>query len=412
MNISLKDKNIIRDLAKRVSDIAALSDMDKRRKLWVEHNSLRSNKPMMLIFPEGSWRELLPESKLECESDAARDIEKTLKFRIYTYEHFQDDTVIENKWEVQKASLGSHTGWGIEAKRIPSPNTNGAWHIDPVIKTPSDLKKLRKPEIIFDEKRTQTEYDELSNLFGDILNIEMVGIKCISFHIMALYTALRGLEEVMMDMYLEPNMLHDAMAFFEEGYSGLIKQFVDNNLLSLNNDNSYQNSGGNSFTDELPQKDFNPNSVRLCDMWASAEAQEMAQVSPEHHAEFIMQYEKRLLKPFGLTGYGCCEDLTNKFDDVFTIPQIRRISISPWSDVQKCAEKLENKYIFSWKPNPAHIAAYDTNVIEKYIKRTVDIAKEHGTILEIVLKDTHTCENTPERFDEWTKIARNCIERG
>jgi hypothetical protein len=29
----------------------------------------------------------------------------------------------------------------------------------------------------------------------------------------------------------------------------------------------------------------------------------------------------------------------------------------------------------------------------------------------MILKDTHTCENHPERFTEWTKIARNLVER-
>ena len=44
-------------------------------------------------------------------------------------------------------------------------------------------------------------------------------------------------------------------------------------------------------------------------MWASAEAQELAQVNPAQHAEFVLAYEKRLLAPFGLTGYGCCEEV-------------------------------------------------------------------------------------------------------
>ena len=110
------------------------------------------------------------------------------------------------------------------------------------------------------------------------------------------------------------------------------------NLLSLNNDSTYHNSGGNGYTDELPTPGFDPDRVRLCDMWGSAEAQEMAQVSPEMHAEFVLQYEKRLLGPFALTGYGCCEDLTRKMDDVFTIPNIRRISIAPSADVAACAE--------------------------------------------------------------------------
>ena len=213
----------------------------------------------------------------------------------------------------------------------------------------------------------------------------------------------------MLDMYENPGMLHDAMAFLEEGHKHILKQYLDLNLLSLNNDGTYHNSGGNGYTDELPMPGFDPDCVRLCDMWGSAEAQEMAQVSPEMHAEFILEYEKRLLEPFALTGYGCCEDLTRKLDYVFTIPNIRRISISPWADVDICAGKLQDKYIFSWKPMPAHLVGeFNTQLIRDYIRHALDVTK--GSVLEMILKDTHTCEHHPERFDEWTRIARELID--
>jgi hypothetical protein len=30
----------------------------------------------------------------------------------------------------------------------------------------------------------------------------------------------------------------------------------------------------------------------------------------------------------------------------------------------------------------------------------------------MILKDTHTCEHHPERFDRWARIAREEVERG
>lgn len=43
-----------------------------------------------------------------------------------------------------------------------------------------------------------------------------------------------------------------------------------------------------------------------------------------------------------------------------------------------------------------------------YIKHTLDAAR--GCVLEMILKDTHTCEHHPERFTAWTDIARELIE--
>ncbi len=402
------DRRILRDLARRVAEIADAPVMALRRRRWIEHNSLRSTYPMMLVFPEGSWCELLPDTSLQCTDERTRAIEFELHRRIYGFEHFQDDTVLEKKWAVPKTITS--TGWGLEARWIPSPEARGARRFDPVIQEPADLRKLRHPVISYDERPSLRALDEMQDLFGDILTVTLVGVKHVSYHLMEQYTALRGLEEVMLDMYDEPQMLHDAMAFLEDGHRKILKQYIEQDLLSFNNDNTYQSSGGNSHTDELPLPDVDPEHARPRDMWASAEAQEMAQVSPEHHAEFILQYEKRLLEPFGLTGYGCCEDLTRKLDHVFTIPHIRRISISPWSDVDICAAKLKGNYIFSWKANPAHLVGrFDPEAIRGYVRHTVLAAASQGCVLEMILKDTHTCEQRPERFDEWTRIAREVI---
>jgi hypothetical protein len=201
------------------------------------------------------------------------------------------------------------------------------------------------------------------------------------------------------------------MRFFEEGHRRLVHEYVERDLLDLNNDNTYHSSGGRGWTDRLPPADFDPAHVRPKDMWASAEAQELAQVSPEMHEEFSLQYERRLLAPFGLTGYGCCEALDNKLELVKKVPNMRRISISPFADVARCAGQLGGKYIFSWKPHPAHLVGdFDEEKIRDYIRSALEATRARGCVVEMILKDTHTCENRPERFTRWTEIARELAE--
>lgn len=403
--ITHDDRRILRELARRIADIAALPIQDERRNQWKLHNGLKTTRPMILVFPEGSWEELLTDKDLVCEGQRARGIEWQLRSRLYYHDHFQDDTVLERTWVVNKAI--HTTGWGLEAQHVPSPDARGAWLFDPVIREPADMKLLRMPDVIHDEAATSRALTEAEDLFGDILDVELKGMAHISYHLMALYTGWRGLEQVMTDMVLNPGWLHDAMAFLTEGHKRMLQQAIDQNLLSLNNDQTYQNSGGNGYIDELPAPGFDPEHVRPEDMWASAEAQEMAGVSPRMHAEFILQYEKELLAPFGLTGYGCCEDLTRKLDDVFTLPRIRRISISPFADVERCAERLGGSAIYSWKPNPAHlVGAFNEEHIRAYLRHAVETTQAHGCVMEMVLKDTHTCEQRPERFDRWLAIAR------
>lgn len=408
MGLTKKDTEVLRGLAKRVAEVAALPVMAERRAMWKRHNALQRVRPMLLVFPEGAWGELLPDSTLTCQGERARRIEWQLRSRLYYHEHLHDDTVIEREWVVGKAI--KHTGWGLEPKSIPSTEARGAWKFDPVLKSPDDLAKLTFPQVGHDEGATAQALAEAQELFGDILDVKLKGISHVSFHPMALYTRLRGLHEAMMDMAAEPRLVHDAMAFFEEGYRRIIQQYEALNLLSLNNDGTYHSSGGVGYTDELPAAGFDPARVRPCDMWASAEAQELALVSPEMHEEFALQYERRLLAPFGLNGYGCCEDLTRKLDYVLTIPRIRRISISPFADVDRCAEKLGAKAIFSWKPHPSHLVGdFDEGRLRAYIRHTCEATR--GCIVEMILKDTHTCERHPERFTRWTQLAREVAER-
>lgn len=408
MIIDTHDRNILRGLARQLADCAAEPVMAERREQWVAHNSLRSTRPLLLVFPEGAWQELIPEDALQCTAREPRWIEMGLRQKIYTREHFHDDSVVEPEWIVP--AVINSTGWGLEPHVHASSDARGASAWEPVLNDTSDLQKMHFPELVYDEAQTRDNLYMMQELFDGILPVVLKGRAHISYHLTAQFIKLRGVTEMLMDMADRPAFIHDVMAFFEEGNRRELQQLIDMNLLSLNNDGTYQNSGGNGYTDELPAEGFDAAHIRPCDMWASAEAQELAAVSPEMHNEYALQYEKRLLEPFGLTGYGCCEDLTDKLDYVMSVPHIRRISCSPWADVDRCAKKLKGNYIFSWKPNPAHLVGrFDAEAIRNYIRHTLDVCRQHDCVLEIVLKDTHTVENHPERFNTWTQIARELI---
>jgi hypothetical protein len=93
------------------------------------------------------------------------------------------------------------------------------------------------------------------------------------------------------------------------------------------------------------------------------------------------------------------------------VPRLRRISISPWCDRAIAAETLGNRYIYSWKPHPAYLAdiVFDPEAVRRYIRETLEITR--GCVVEMILKDTHTCNGQPERFDLWTRIAKEEAER-
>ena len=73
--ISNPDRAILRDLAERVAEIASLPVQAERRELWRMHNDLEPVRPMILVFPEGGWEELLTEKDLRCKGEEARRME-------------------------------------------------------------------------------------------------------------------------------------------------------------------------------------------------------------------------------------------------------------------------------------------------------------------------------------------------
>ena len=143
---------------------------------------------------------------------------------------------------------------------------------------------------------------------------------------------------------------------------------------------------------------------------AYAESQEFVSVSPEMTREFAIDYEKRLLENFGLSAYGCCDNLEKKLPDVLSIPNIRRISVSPWADVKSMRDQIGMKAIFSCKPNPSYVSSgWDEDFMRDYTTKLMQDGK--GTAFEIILKDTHTIQNDPSRLRKWTDLCRECAAK-
>ena len=201
------------------------------------------------------------------------------------------------------------------------------------------------------------------------------------------------------------------MDFLARGSLGITNYLAGEGHLTLNNAGHYVDSGGIAYSDELPATDFDGKRVRLCDLWGFGAAQSASEIGPQMHEEFILQYDLYLLRHCGLNSYGCCEPYTHKFDILErNIPGLRRVSVSPWCDIVGAAEALQDKCIYSWKPNPAMLTGrFDPDRIRAYIRETLEVARD--CVVEIILKDTFTIEHEPSRLLTWTQIAREEIER-
>ncbi len=411
MAVTNSDRTRLRDLARRVVEIAALPVQRDNADSWLRHNDLRGGvPPRILIFPEGAWREIMPDTVLQCESARARAFERDLRTRLYCWEHLRDDNVIV-PWVVTPIVV-HQTGWGLEGRTTRPDYANGAYHIDPVIESEADIDRLEIPQIRVDWEATARQEAEAFEYFGDTITVQREGVTSIALKPLDHYAKLRGIDRMFMDLIDQPEMVHRAVARLVDGQISIAHALERQAGLTLGNGRHYVGSGGTGYTAQLPAPGFDGQHVRLRDLWGFATAQTFSEVSPEMHTEFGLQHEKRLLSECGLSCYGCCEPLHNKLEALIRhIPNLRRISIAPWADVARSAEILGDRFIFSWKPNPTVIAAnqWQPEMVRRSLRAFLE--QTRGCVVEIIMKDTHTCRNQPQRLWEWVRIAREEVER-
>lgn len=285
----------------------------------------------------------------------------------------------------------------------------GSYKWEAPLKDYNDVNKLHFPEINIDYETTQKVFNLAQEILGDILRVRLKTVWWWSVGLTDDLAYLRGLENILYDVYDHPEELHKLMAFLSEGTLAKLDFLEKNGLLSLNNDGTFVGSGGYGWSEELPQKDF-AGTVRLKDMWGMSESQITVGFSPQMFEEFVFQYQLPLLEKFGLNCYGCCEPLNARWDVIKKIPRLRRVSVSPWANVEDMAEKLEDKYIFSWKPHPSVLATpnIDEEQIRQDIRRVLKITR--NCRLEIIMKDNHTLGKNPENVIKWCRIAREEVE--
>ncbi len=90
-----KDVEVLRRLAERNYEISQSAVSAERRRLWKKHNSLESERPMILADPEAAWAELIPTESLLCEDPLLREWELMLRKGIFNFEKIGDDDVVE-----------------------------------------------------------------------------------------------------------------------------------------------------------------------------------------------------------------------------------------------------------------------------------------------------------------------------
>jgi len=410
-----KDKDILRRLASEKAVVAALPVHARKAEMWQKLNDRQSVRPMVWMN-EICWNEMNVDDELtlRCEGDWAREQEQVLRRELYLWRHMPGDMIVD---DFMVCPLVYHsTDFGIVEKtsiaKTDDTNNVVSRHFEVQIETFEDLEKIKMPEVSFDRGETDTLFETMQGVYEGILPVRKQGKKHIWFTPWDYLIRWTGIENAMLMMYESPDLIHAMVDRMVDAWMVQLDQLVEQNLLSLNCDNTRIGSGGYGYTKDLPGDLLDSSRVMPHNMWGCSNAQIFSEVSPDFHWKFAVEHDIRWMQRWGMNYYGCCEPLDGKADVLSRIPNLRKVSVSPWCNTQRAIEELGGRYVLSRKPNPAILAedVWHPERARKAIREFLD-ATEGKCHVELIMKDISTVRYQPQRLWEWSKIALEEAER-
>ena len=402
------DREILRGLAETYAEMARDQRNAENEKLFRAVNGKKMIRPVVLI-DEIPWNQLADqeEMKMQCAGEKERAVEWFLRNQMYRYRHFPCDMILTPyiPWG-RHIRVGSY-GVEIHEDILAADKGNNIVSHAYIDQLPDEasIEKLHAPTIEVDEEADKRDEEWLNELIGDILPVRLTGLTYAGFYEpwddIAMW---RGAEKLLWDLIDRPEYTH---ALMEKLLSVRMEHFdclEKMNLLDACGPYMHCTAG---LADDLDTS----GRITRKNIWGRGAAQIFASVSPRMTEEFEIDYARRFFEGFGLVYYGCCEPLDKKIDIVKKLPNLRKVSITPWADADEAADRLGSDYVFAYKPNPAFVATetLDESAVEAEIRRALNACKRNGISCEFTLKDISSIHRNPKNLERWAEIAMKLV---
>ena len=391
----------IRELAASVKTLAETPRMQKIKQRWRDVTEMRkTDRPPVWCNPVGCWNELLPEDRIACKRPECRELELFFRKQLIKNE-IGDDTIIHPFYEISPVfDVMPENRWGIDIRREMLDETGSAWRYLPSLITESDFDRLQIPVYRYNPEKTREKLELYRNILGENFKVRINPLgSYFSVATICLEAAmLRGLEPMMMDMILQPKLVHRLMKVIHDGVMNQLDAIEASGLLFPNIDSAMLSSD--------PLRVNHSGKFTLADCWIHGNSQELDQVSPEMFEEFLLNYQKNIFARFGAVCYGCCENLTKKLDMVLRIPNLKLLTCSAWTDMQTLVDKAGKRCCIMWRHKASDVVCPDDLAgFKKKIEEQIRIL--NGCSYQVVLRELQTLMGHENRLREWTGV---CLE--
>jgi hypothetical protein len=424
--ISSNDRRILRELAAKWMEFAALPVMNERKRLWKAVHDLRAERPVVLF--ETAWIDgYVAESEVLCQDPFLRSVEKNMRITLRQAEELDDDLVVEPYYRLGWRMTFSDYGVPVEI-RSAAEKASIAYSFGFPIATPADINKLRKRTFAVDRPKTMRLQETLEDVLGDILPVKLGNYDPFVYEFdvgefgdlgftgnyffgltWQVYRFI-GNQGLLYWVYDAPEAIHRLMSYMLDDRVALFEYLEKEGVLALNTDSQMAGPRSYGYVSDLPEPDSRATAT-LKDLWGWAESQEFQGISPAMYKEFVLPYLAELSKKFGLVYYGCCERVDDRLEMILdAIPNLRSVSVSGWSDLSRTAEVLGKNYVYSRKPTPAYISGptADWDLLRKDMEKTRSAAKDCN--LEILLRDVYTTHGDRSRLRRWVEMTKSIFQ--
>ena len=410
MLMTRKDKEILRGLARRQAEIAALPIMGERRALWYGLNDGRTEHPLVTMEFHGVESDVYP--PLECETPFARGMENQMARQIFKFEHYRDDRVIPPSFMVGIPNWFRPFGYSPKAVHAGGM----AYRYEHAVRDlEADFAVFKPCEYGTDagllqasERKAQAE-----DVIGDILpvRLEFPGPSFCPGHILV---QMMSLETMCLSILDYPDLFHQAMRRLTDDYHDFLDAIEAAGAVIPNNDESHVAMDTYCYTHDLPGADELDRPAKISDVWGYSNSQETVSMSPAMFGEFFFAYIKEIADRFGLYSYGCCEPVDTLWGPCLSrMKTLRKISISPWCDEEFMGEALRGRRIvYHRKPFSNFFSVdpvFDEAAFLKHMEKTVRAAR--GCPLEVTFRDICSVRGEPWRLARAVELTREAFAR-
>ena len=418
--IQEKEVQSLRRLASRWMEHAANPVMGERRRQWKAIKDLEAGKPPILV-ETCMLPDYIGKDELVCTDPYIRNIEKSLYEIVRHADEIGDDIVVDPWFRIPWTLEISDYGVPIEAHHATT--TSGSdvgYSFNFGVQSEKDAGKLHLRSRCVNRMESLRQKELLEDIFGDILPVRLGGHDHFDPDpgyrpwLGNLYGGLTmdlfkliGNDNLLTWVYDNPRLIHSIMRILRDDRKAHFKFMEKEGLLYQNTDTWMPCPGSYGFVSDLADVGGDGADVHLKDCWCWTESQESAPISPAMFEEFFLPSIAEVTRPFGLTYYGCCEALHDRFPLIEkAIPNLRAVSVSGWSDLAKMGEMLDRKYVYSRKPTPAYISGANPNwdLLKKDVRLTLEGAK--NCRLEFCFRDIYTIDGDRPRLAKWVRMTR------